>query len=264
MVLIPENQLEIINPKDHLECLLSMSYLSSKMNKACPAVVISSILDTIKKERYINLIQVVGEVLEDSVFFRALSGSVGKTDTVVGRGGGLLIKVVLVLVDGKGELVDQSLKVGNLGVKLVDLHRDSLEENIISRFSFLLGESLKGKSVVQVLFDIVENSHDVVDHALVSLLWCSLGDLGEDVEDSGVTVGKTLGLGLEALKGGAKSTEHAGLEEFTFSVESILDNLSGLVEHVPNSVDLSNSCFESGDLDLSVCLKLGFMSFPSG
>jgi len=202
-------------------------------------------------------IQVVGEFLEDPVFLGALSGSVGKPDGVVVGRGGLLIEVVLVLVDGHGELVDEPLKVGDLRVELVNLGADPLEENVVGLFPFLLGEPLKGEGVVKVLLDVVEDPHDVVDHALVGLLGGSLGDLGEDVEDGGITVGKTLGLGLEGPEGHAQSGEHGGLEELAFGLESVLDDLTGLVEHVPDGVDLGNGGLEDLDLDLSVGLKLG-------
>jgi len=160
--------------------------------------------------------------------------------------------VLLVVGDGEGEVEALSSEVSNSGVELGDFTVEATSEGSESLKSLSLSFSLDGEGGLEVLLDIVEDSEEGIDHTLVGDSWGSLSDHGDDVEDLGVSVGKTLlsewlessDVGGELGEGGGLDLEESG---FGLGVESFLDDGSGLMHHGSDGGVLSNGGLESSN-----------------
>ena len=97
--------------------------------------------------------------------------------------------MLLLIVNSSGELSDLS---GERGDGIEALLLDLLDMSVvllISSDTLLLSGSLDIPGSVEVLKEVVEDSNDGSDHALVSLDWSSLNHLLDEHQD-GVEVGR--------------------------------------------------------------------------
>jgi hypothetical protein len=112
------------------------------------------------------------------VFKSTSSGSVISELLVISHGLGGSFNVGVVRGTSEGELEDNSTEVSNFGFKGVDFSVDSSFKFSISGLSLLISSSFDGKGVFEVFFNIVKDSHDGINHSLVTLSWGSFSNRG--------------------------------------------------------------------------------------
>lgn len=97
-----------------------------------------------------------------------------------------MVDLLLEVVNGVSKSNELSLDVGDQTIKFG-------EEKFVKFDSLVLSVSLVGEGKVELVFNTLENVEDVLDKVLVGLsFWGFLNHLSEEVEDSGISVGKTL------------------------------------------------------------------------
>jgi hypothetical protein len=138
-----------------------------------------------------------------------------------------------------------SSEVGDSGVQLGDLTFNSTSEGGEGLTSLSFGFTFNGERGFKVLFNIVEDSEDSVNHIRVGNSGSSFSNHGDDVEDLSISVRDTLfSKGFERSDVGGQFAESGGLdlEEFLFTTfESVDNNLSGLVHHASDGIVLFNN-----------------------
>ena len=147
-----------------------------------------------------------------------------------------------VFTEGELEGEHFSTKLGDSGDETSDFTVESAFEFSEGFESLSFGFSGDGEGSFEVFFDIVEDSHEGVEHTIVGNFLGSFSDHGDDVEDLSITVREGVFFGLEGSDVGGESGHHGGLdlEEFSITRESFLHDRSGLMHHGSDGVMLGN------------------------